>query len=299
MAIKNVVLVGANGHLGPSILHALITSEAFNVSVLSRESSKSTYPESVTIIRTADKPDVSELAHALKGQDAIVCAFSGSLVDEQYSLADAAKQAGLKRFIPADFGSCDSSSEQALRLVPLYEGKKKVREYLEKLASEGGTLSWTSLVSGHFLDYGLQTTLLGFNSKKRHARIFDGGDVRFSATTLATIGTAVVRVLQKEDETKNRMLYIQSLSTSQNEILKSMEKATGPGWTTEQTDSKEYINKVKAELDEDPKNPELNEDLVSVVGIVDAMWEKLADFSNELLGVGNENLDEVVAKAVK
>jgi nucleoside-diphosphate-sugar epimerase len=297
MTIRKVALIGANGKLGPAILRALLSTNTYAVTVLSRSSSSSTYPNSVHVTHVPDDPSVEELVHALQGQDAIVVTFAGSNIDLQIRLADAAAQANVKRFIPADFGSCDSTSPRALELIPLYRAKLEVQQHLRQLASST-SLSWTSLVCGHFFDYGLKSGLLQFDVNARKAQIFDGGDIKWSATTIDTIATAVVRVLQKEDETRNRMLYIQSFCITQNEVLRSLEQVTGQHWQVEHVDSEEYIKEIKTETDRNPGDAEATENLVSVVGIVDANWEDKDDFANSLLGLKDENLDQVVKKVM-
>lgn len=291
------MIVGANGTLGPAILNALIAANTFAVTVLSRHSSTSKYPESVNVISISNEPDTEELAFALHGQDAIIVVFAGSLGDLQIRLADAAVLAGVRRFIPADFGSCDSSSQRVLDLMPLYAEKKRVREHLQDLASISD-MTWTSLICGHFFNYGLKSGLLQFDIQSRKAKIFDGGDILWSTSTLETIALAVVRILQKEDETKNKLLYIQSLCITQNELLRSLERHSGEGWQVEYVSSGEYIREVKAEVDKDPSNKERRVDLVSVVGIVDGNWQDKAGFANLLLGLGGENLDTLVKNAL-
>jgi nucleoside-diphosphate-sugar epimerase len=297
MTLKKIVLVGANGTLGPFILNALLSAQCFDVTILSRATSKSIYPSSVHIVAISNDPPTEELVQALRGQDAIVVAFSGAIFDLQLRLADAAVLAGVKRFIPADYGSCDSSSPRALSLMPLYVTKQKVRQYLQKLAAEN-SLTWTSIVNGHFFDYGLASRLLAFDIIEKRATIFDGGEIRWSATTLNTIGLAVARVLQKEKETSNRMLYIQSFCISQNELLESVEKVAGKGWQIKNVASEEYIKNLKAETDRDPSNSEALEDLVGIIGMLDANWESKNDFANELLGLEAEDLDQVVHTVV-
>ena len=293
MALSKVSLVGANGKLGPAILRALLSTNSFAVTVLSRSSSKSTYPESVHDVRISDQPSTEELVKVLRGQDAIVVVFAGSNDDLQIQYADAAAQAGVQRFIPADFGSCDSSSPRALELIPLYRAKQKVRQHLQKLASTS-SLSWTSLVCGHFFDWGLTTGLLQYDLKNRKALVFDDGDVKFSATTTETIAIATVRVLQKDEETKNRMLYIQSVCVSQNEILQSLERLSGNSWERKYVPSDKYIKETQARLENNPNDVEEWENMVSVVGMVDANWEGKDDFANHLLGLKNEDLDQVI-----
>ena len=149
---------------------------------------------------------------------------------------------------------------------------------------------------GHFFDFGLKSGLLQFDIGARKARILDGGDTKWSATTLNMVTTAIVRVLQQgEDETRNRMLYIQSFCVMQNEVLRALERATGgQRWQVEHMDSEEFIREVKGKADRDPSDAEARQDLISVLGIVDANWEGKEDFANPLLGLEGENLDQVV-----
>jgi len=50
--------------------------------------------------------DGKDWAELLKGVDAVVSAYGGEGMREQYKLLEAAKKAGVKRFIPSEFG-CD------------------------------------------------------------------------------------------------------------------------------------------------------------------------------------------------
>ena len=295
MAIKNVSIVGANGLLGPTVLDALISAKTFTVTVINRASSKSTYPSSVHEVRISDHPTTEELVQVLRGQDGLVVTFAGSNETLQIQYADAAAQAGVQRFIPADFGSCDSTSPRALELVPLYSAKQRVRQHLQRLAADG-KITWTSVVCGHFFDKGF-SGLLAFDSKTRKAQIFDGGDVKWSSTTTKTVGLATVRILQKDEETKNRMLYIQSLCVSQNEVLEAVERLSGQKWQVTPVSSDKFIKETQAKLEQNPNDADALEEMVSVVGIVDSNWEGKDDFANPLLGLEDEFLDTLLKEA--
>ena len=142
MTIRNVAIIGANGRLGPAVFEALLGSQIFNVSVLSRSSSTSTYPSNVHLIKIPDDGgDEATLARALEGQNALLVTMSSS--DPAYigRLANAAAQAGIQRFIPPDFGSVDSMDEKSLELVPLYRKKGIVREQLRDIAHRNAHFS--------------------------------------------------------------------------------------------------------------------------------------------------------------
>ena len=114
MSIRNVALLGADGKLGPAILSALVDA-SFQVTVLKRQSSKqpdTNYPPGVKVSRIPDNMDDEDaLVQSLKGMDALVVTIKGSQVEVQEKLARACVRAGVKRMVPADFGSVDSASE--------------------------------------------------------------------------------------------------------------------------------------------------------------------------------------------
>lgn len=296
MALHRIALIGANGILGPAVLSALLSAN-LAVTVLSRQSSKSIYSSPVNEIRIPDSLPTEDLVEALKGQDVLITTFAGSNADLQIQLADACVTAGVKRFIPADFGSCDSENARASELIPLYVGKKRVRAHLEELAGKcKGKFSWTSIVCGHFFDWGLKGALLSFDLKQRRVTLFDGGEVKFSTSTLGRVGEAVVKTLQKEGQSRDQVLFVQSFCVSQNEVLGCLEKAMGGKWEVERVSSRQYISEKKGKVDKDSGDGEAMEALVSVVGTVESNWDEIN--SNGMLGLEEESLEQVVRGVV-
>ncbi|KAJ3946282.1 uncharacterized protein N0V96_004642 [Colletotrichum fioriniae] len=62
--------------------------------------------------------------------------------------------------------------------------------------------------------------------------VWDGGKTRFTASNTAQIGRAIVAVLKHSDETKNQLVFTESFTTTQLEVLASLEKITGEKWKT-------------------------------------------------------------------
>jgi hypothetical protein len=297
MSIKNVVLVGADGNLGPGVLAGLVSSGTFDITVLKRKSSKSpsNYPKDVQVKRLSDDFPTHELEAALSNQDALISTLFGAQLELQKRLADAAVIAGVRRFIPSDFGSCDSQSKRAMELAPIYVAKSKVREHLEMLAKENPTFSWTSLVCGHFFDWDLG--FFHIDLKARRFELLDDGEVFWSTSTFAQIGRATAAILHKLDETANRFVYVQSFRINQNQLLKAFEKTTGQEWNVVRFDSSDYVKERKAKADGGDKKAV--EDLVWVLGTLEADWEAVPGYANNLLGLKQENLEEVVARIVE
>lgn len=148
--IKNVLIIGAGGRLGPSILSAFEADPHFTVSVLARHSSKSTFSSHLKVHRIGDDYPEAELLEAFKGQDAVISAIATSAAVQQKAIIDAAIKAGVKRFVPSEFGS-DTRNKKALAINPLFfKGKLETVEYLKEKEKEG--LTWTAFVTGPFFE---------------------------------------------------------------------------------------------------------------------------------------------------
>jgi uncharacterized protein YbjT (DUF2867 family) len=301
MSIRNVALIGGTGTLGAPILEALKASP-FTIHVLNRASSKSKYTDTnvITIPDDVNVPDLTTLFEQ-NAIDALVIAIAGKHVDEPKRLIEAAFNANIKRIIPADFGSCDSQDAKTNELMPLYKAKEVVRNYLISLQNQDrgngkGNLTWTSLITGHFFDWGLPKELLCFDVKQRKAYIMDGGDIKFSASNLDFIARGVVSILQNPEETKNRVLYVHQFYVTQNELLAVLEKVTGATWEKVDRSSEEEIKVIRPKML--AGSAEAYEEIVAVWGVVASDWKNKADFANELLGLKEENAEHTVRRVL-
>lgn len=302
MALKKICLVGANGTLGSVILQALVAASQFQISVLQRanSSSSSSVPSGVKIISADPDFAIPSLTAALRGQDAVVAAFPlPGRLEHHLRLAYAAASAGVRRFIPADFGSCDAASPEALRRLQLYRDKIKVREKCMELQREfPDSFTWTGIVCGHFFDYGLKSGLLHVDIGGRSVRLLDGGNARVSASTLGRVAEAVVRTMQRDEATANQTLFVQSFNPTQREVLAALEKATGgASWKVNEAESGPFLDELQKKLEDGDEH--VLEDIVFALGTIDADWSTKDKFAMELLGLKDESLDEVVARVVK
>ena len=194
-------------------------------------------------------------------------------------------------------GSGDSADPDAQEVFAGYAAKTKVRAHVEGLASMQKDLSWSSILCGHFFDRNLRNGLLHFNLKERTADIFDGGESRWSASTLARIGEATAKVLLVPEVTRNRMLYIQSFCVSQRDILQSLERATSQSWQCTILNSGEYL---KNQQDASARGDHAAiEDTVLLHGMANSNWERHPGFANRLLGLEDEDLDTVVKNVLR
>lgn len=148
--LSKVLIIGAGGHLGPSILSAFKTDSRFTVSILTRHSSKSSFPPDTVVHRIGDDYPEIELLKAFEGHDAVVSTIATANARQQKSMIDAAIKAGVKRFIPSEFGS-DTLNEKAMAILPQYfAGKKQTVDHLKSKEKEG--MTWSAFVTGPFFD---------------------------------------------------------------------------------------------------------------------------------------------------
>jgi nucleoside-diphosphate-sugar epimerase len=146
--IQKVMVVGGTGRSGKPIIKALVEA-GFEVSALSRASSKSTGPDNIKIVKT--EYTHNQLVEAMKGQDAIVACVDTFAVDQQRPLIDAAVEAGVKRFLPSEFG-VDTASKGLSDKVPATKFKLETVQYLKTLEAKG--MSWTATIVGGFFGPG-------------------------------------------------------------------------------------------------------------------------------------------------
>lgn len=236
MAIKNVVHVGAAGSLGEVVLQKLLASD-FNVKMLRRQGSKSIPPKGVKVLE-ADFSSKESLLAALKDVDAVVSTIANFAVPSQQIIIDAAIEAGVQRFVPSDFGS--NLDHPAGRSLPVFADKVKIQEYLiEK--SKTTSLTWTSVATNVFLDWGLEFGFL-LGARDGKLRLVGTGDDKFSATALDSIGDSVVGILHHPEQTKNRTVFIDDIKVSQNQIL-ALAKQVAPEreWNVQHIDVDEEV----------------------------------------------------------
>lgn len=213
-------------------------------------------------------------------------------------MIDAAVQAGVKRFIPSEYGN--NTCVAAAELVPLYGDKAKVIAHLKNQEEKG--LTWTAIHTGQFFDWGLEAGWLDYHLKERKARIFESGNTIWSTTTIDIAALAIVKVLLKPEETKNRPVHVASFNVSQRQVLGALEKASRTSWVVETLTSEEALEKAR-ELDNEDYSEGLKLLILMLLYADDAdrggNFEKAFSLDNELLGLPVEHLTDVVERVVK
>ncbi|KAK6064293.1 oxidoreductase [Seiridium cupressi] len=289
-AIKNITLFGASGALGSVALEKLLASGKFNVRVLKRAGSSSTYAPGAEVVE-ADLSSLESMTAALQGQDAIVSTAGYGGILGQIPMADAAIAAGVSRFIPSNFGADLTNAND--RQLPVFADKAKVEDHLME-KSKTTDLTYTFVYTGAFLDWGLKNGYL-LDVSKYQPITYDGGDQQWSATTTSSIGDAIVGVLSKPAETKNRVIRVSDVTLSHNQLVGlAKEIAPSKPWNPINLDLDTLVAKAFERLSQGIFDMESIGPLLTR-SIVDPRYGgNFTKVDNELLGLKGKTETDVV-----
>ncbi|TDL15978.1 NAD-P-binding protein [Rickenella mellea] len=223
---QTVIVFGATGRTGASVANGLIDSHKFNVVAAIRPASKDK-PEVEKLksrgveIRLVDISTVDDsTVDALRGVDIVISATDHSTISAQKQLVDAAKKAGVKRFIPNDWATpCIRGVRQ------YYDDKGVIQDYIREIG-----LGYT------FIDVGIwhqiifppadptkqffPTQIEGF------AKIYRGGEVQNAFTDIRDIGTFAARIID-DPRTLNHYVFIWGEEATKRQVIDIAEKVRG------------------------------------------------------------------------
>ncbi|KAF5685428.1 isoflavone reductase [Fusarium denticulatum] len=223
----NVLLIGSSGETGQSILSGLLRSRTpFNITALIRPSStekpkvRALGDRGVaTIALNLDAPH-NELVEALSGKEIVICAVDPFCVTEQIRLANAAKDAGVKRFIPSAFAPvCPPQGIMALR-----ELKEEVINHVKKIY-----LPYTIIDIGWWYQSSLPKLPSGkidYAVTFGATKIVDQGQHATSTTDLRDVGRYVARIIT-DPRTLNKYVFAYNEVWTQEDIFQLLEESSG------------------------------------------------------------------------
>ncbi|KAK3627252.1 hypothetical protein LTR56_019352 [Elasticomyces elasticus] len=250
-SIKRVVLVGANGVVGAPVLQELLKNN-YDVTVFTRPSSTHKFPSNVQVLNV-DYEDVAGLTKALQNQDALISTIGFGGAPLQKNLVDAAIAAGVKRFLPSEYG-CDTENEK-VKVLPIFPPKLEVVAYLEE-KTKGTTTSYTCVMTNAFLDWGLVNFGLLLDLPAKKIQRWDGGDAPVTANSVDFIARGIVSVLQHLEETKNRAVRLNDAVVTQNQLLAYAKKYAGEdGWEVVEVNGEAMEKEAYANLKTTPEDP--------------------------------------------
>lgn len=247
---KNILVAGANGHLGSMICKAL-TGQGANVIALVRKESDAGKIESLAQIGATvigvDFNKNSEIAKACEGIDCVVSALAGLaevIIDTQSALLDGAIAAGVKRFIPSDF--CTDYQPLTPGENRNFDFRRTFKGYIDEK-----DIQTTSIFNGAFADILKYNTPI-LNLKNRSIAYWgDKSDWKLDFTTMDNTATfTAVVALQNESP---RDLHIASFQISPKMLKESVRAISGQDFTFQKlSDLNEFSANIKKQRSENP-----------------------------------------------
>ncbi|KAH6639899.1 hypothetical protein C7974DRAFT_470305 [Boeremia exigua] len=212
--VKNVVLIGST----PALVDA-----GFKVTLLGRsEKNKEGLPAGVSF-GVVDYNSIDSLEAAFRGQDAVVSTVGIEAVSGQKWIIDAAIKAGVKRFVPSDFGSLTTDPNAAH--LPQHLAMVDIQNYIKAKAS-AGLIEYTIISMGAFTEFLASDILIDWQHKR--AEIWGDGHARISTTSLSATGKAIAGALKNLEATKNRNIFVHEFAVSQRQYLDMAKKYAKP-----------------------------------------------------------------------
>jgi uncharacterized protein YbjT (DUF2867 family) len=227
------VLVIGYGTAGSHILRALAAQpDRFRTSMLVKPESIESKKDALSPFRelgievlpgdvTADEATLISL---LKGVDVLITALNPPLMAAQVPLAKAALTAGVKRFVPTEFGV---EIERMGKDSPMGSFAWNKVEARHAIIASGVpyTLIQCSIWTEHLL-----SPLRILDVASRTAHITGSMDNRISTTTLPDMA-ALTLIIIDDPSTLNADIHIASQTLTWRELLAAAERATGEKWT--------------------------------------------------------------------
>ncbi len=189
MPKKTVALVGGTGHLGSLIGNAVLDKPDIQLRLLVRPGSRNKAADlekrGALVVEGALGADAgAALASLCQGASTLISALQGGpeiIVDGQTQLLRAAREAGVKRFIPSDY------SLDLFKVKPGHIPTSDMRRQFASVAdAERGNVEVVHVLNGGFLDRGV---LFGFihviDLEKQTAYVWGDGKRQMDWTTYA------------------------------------------------------------------------------------------------------------------
>ncbi|KAG9550289.1 NAD(P)-binding protein, partial [Aureobasidium melanogenum] len=240
MSLKNIALFGANGQIGNSILKALTNHKSQNFNILAITAPDSPQPseasnDNVTIkemdlLHTSRK----EMAQELQGIDAVVSALNGPVLDAQIDIQDGAADAGVKRFIPSEYGMHHiyrKPNDPQGYIHPLWDAKNRLNERaILHPAIKDGRMSYTMIGCGDFYNQDREKVWCPWTQKdvdEYTLHVIGDPNAKADYTHISDFGHYVAACLSSPSVSENAHLNFPSDHISHREIADLLQEHSG------------------------------------------------------------------------
>ncbi|KAK0372051.1 hypothetical protein CLIM01_10608 [Colletotrichum limetticola] len=249
-----VALIGGTGETGIIIVNALLESDI---------------PKIIAIVRPASerKPDVvalekrgvavavvdlegprAELVNVLEGADVLISTIHVSALGSQIPLADAAKAAGVKRFVPCFFATV-APAKGVLTLRQLVRSSSLAKKEEALLHAKKIRLPYTVIDVGWWYQLSIPRLPSGrIDSATPLPVNFIAGDgnTLSALTDVRDVGRFTARIIA-DPRTINKMVFVYGDILSQNQIFNMLDEMSGETTKREYMSAEAMENAIAAE----------------------------------------------------
>ncbi|KAL5519752.1 hypothetical protein ACEPAG_1412 [Sanghuangporus baumii] len=248
MAKQSVLVIGATGATGSSIVNGMLEDGNFVVIVGTRPSSASK-PQVEALkshgveVRIIDLENwtVDQVAESLRGVDTVISTIFYTEIPRQKLFADACKKAGVKRFVPDDWATaCVRGVRQ------FYDQKLAIRDHAKEIGINYTFIDvgWWMQVTPPFIDIKSASPA----AKKAMASRIGSGNVKCAVTDKHDIGKFVARIIS-DNRTLKQYVFCWTQEVTLNETIALAERVSGSKIDIENVSADEMAKLVKDSTD--------------------------------------------------
>ncbi|KAN0140139.1 NAD-P-binding protein [Lactarius tabidus] len=217
---KNFAVVGA-GEIGSFIIRQLLTEKAAgtvdNVVVLTRQGSKTSVDPDAKLV-AVDYSNKESIKKALTGVDVVISTVAVSALQVQPGIAEAAKEVGVKLFVPSEFGGASTAPKSGPHSI-----KTNIQERLRVIG-----IPYALFATGPFADFlWVPEYYLDITSGKVSVGADGSNPIPFTSRPDIARYLSYVLTHLPAEQLKNRSFSIRGDTKSFNEIFKEYEAKTG------------------------------------------------------------------------
>ncbi|KAM5371222.1 hypothetical protein ACJZ2D_008142 [Fusarium nematophilum] len=223
-----VAIVGATGETGSSIVNGLLesTEPRYEVTALTRPSSlekesvQDLKKRGVEVVAADLTGSEDELVKLLRGKDVLISAIDARQLEAQIPLANAAKAAGVGRFVPCSFATVAPPKG----ILVLRDVKEDVINHIKKIY-----LPYTVIDVGWWYQITLPRLPSGridYALMPSDRSIAGDGNTPSALTDIRDIGLYTARIIA-DPETLNRSVFAYSELYTQNQVYDLIERLSG------------------------------------------------------------------------
>ncbi|KAH7401512.1 hypothetical protein BKA66DRAFT_450771 [Pyrenochaeta sp. MPI-SDFR-AT-0127] len=238
---KNILVFGATGVIGKYIVQELYEAKSSfeKVGIFTSPSTAETKKTEVNSLKekgidviVGDVQSKVDVAKAYKGYDTVISALGRNAILSQIPLLELAEESSsIRYFYPSEYGT-DIEFGPSSAFEKPHQLKLQIRKYIRENIRK---LNVTYLVTGPYSDLyfapaSTDNRVGSFNVREQKATLLGTGNEKVSFTTMKDVGRLLVAALTTPTSIPERILKVNSFTTTGNEVLAEFERQTSATW---------------------------------------------------------------------